>query len=190
MQIYTIYLATNTVNGKCYVGFDSKWPRRKAAHKHEALNAKSATHRTKFHNAIRKHGFESFEWNPIYQSADGDHTLKEMERHFIVEHDTFDNGYNLTLGGEGPLGCTRSEETRNKMSLARGGKHLSTETRNKMSLAKKGILNKRSRQISTPYGIFDSIEIAATALNFYPGTVKYRLERVSFPDWFYIQKVL
>jgi phage pi2 protein 07 len=29
MKIYTIYKATNTINGKSYVGFDSCWPKRK-----------------------------------------------------------------------------------------------------------------------------------------------------------------
>ena len=36
MNIYTIYRATNTINGKVYIGFDSAWPKRKRGHKSSA----------------------------------------------------------------------------------------------------------------------------------------------------------
>ena len=98
MNIYSIYRATNTNTGKVYVGHATRWPGRMAAHK-----CQSKTIQNKFYNAIRKYGWESFQWHVIYQSMDGDHCLKVMEPYFIAEYDSFKNGYNSTLGGEGNL---------------------------------------------------------------------------------------
>lgn len=211
MQIYTIYIATNKINQKQYVGFDSNWPKRQQDHKNTAFNPKNLSYKTAFHNAIHKHGWDNFEWNILYQSRDKDHTLSEMERHFIAEYNTFAgfdncNGYNLTLGGEGRCGHKHSDESRQKISVARRGKpghkrseetqkkmlavhkgkKRSEEARNKMSLAKKGKPSQRSRQISTPFGIFDGVSIAATTLGLNETTLINRLKRASFPDWYYV----
>jgi hypothetical protein len=97
MNIYSIYKTTNTINGKCYIGFDSNWPNRKLNHKSKA-NIGNNRH---FHNAIRNYGWDNFKWEVICQSLDGKYLLKIMEPHFIQYYDTFNNGYNYTLGGEG-----------------------------------------------------------------------------------------
>jgi len=97
MNIYTIYKATNIINNKVYVGFTSLAPEeRVSAH---LKNVKTID--TKFYNAIKKYGKENFLWEIIYQSLDYEHTLKVMENYFIIEYDSFKNGYNSTLGGEG-----------------------------------------------------------------------------------------
>lgn len=97
--IYTIYRAINTANGKSYIGFDSNWPARKTDHKRDK------TKKNAFYNAIRKYGWEAFNWEVLYQSKDKHHTLNEAETHFIKEYNTFKkDGYNMTLGGEGALG--------------------------------------------------------------------------------------
>jgi hypothetical protein len=108
-MIYTIYKATNLVNDKVYIGFDSKWPNRKEKHKYNSVNPKYAGYYSHFYCAIRKYGWENFQFDVLYQSKDKDHTLSEMERHFITEHKSFYgfedcNGYNMTLGGEGFFG--------------------------------------------------------------------------------------
>lgn len=95
MNIYTIYRATNTVNGKVYIGFDSSWPKRKGEHK----NAVKYGDNLKFYNAIRKHGWNSFQWDILYQSLDYEHCLNVMEPFFIAEHDSLANGYNGNRGG-------------------------------------------------------------------------------------------
>ena len=131
MRIYTIYKATNTINGKSYIGFDSNWPSRQGVHK--SSSNKSTFH---FHRALKKYGFDNFSWEVLYQSDDKDHTLKTMESYFIRLYNTFlGEGYNMTFGGEGFTG-NHSEETRRKLSLSR--QNMSPETRQKMSIAKKG----------------------------------------------------
>lgn len=101
----TIYKATNKVTGKSYIGFDSSWPKRKERHRENAEYNRSG----KFYDAIRKYGWETFEWSILYQSVDKQHTLNEMESHFIKQYDTFNNGYNMTEGGEGCFGATKNK---------------------------------------------------------------------------------
>jgi len=139
MNTYTIYKATNKVNGKSYIGFDSNWPARyknhEQFHKYEKFN-------TVFYNAIRKHGWNNFEWSIVYQSEDKEHTLNVMEEHYIRHFNTHvdeGHGYNMTYGGEGNnMLC---EEARYKMGSANRGKKrgpMSPELRKKISDAKKG----------------------------------------------------
>lgn len=112
-SIYTIYKATNTVNGKVYIGFDSNYPARKRCHK-----CCYKTEPYKFYHALRKYGWESFNWEPIYQSKDKKHTLKIMEPYFIKEYNSFNEGYNSTLGGDGSVGYITSEETKQKQRIS------------------------------------------------------------------------
>lgn len=174
MKVYTIYIATNTTNGKKYVGFDSAWPRRKHSHKREAFNSNSHTYKTLFHNAIRKHGWENFNWTPIYQSLDKQHTLSTMETYFINLYRTFVGfedcvGYNLTQGGEGQKNRPMSEETKRKKSIALRGR-----------------LSQQSKRVHTPFGVFDSLTHAARSLNLHIRTIIERLQRHTFIDWYYV----
>lgn len=101
MNIYSIYKATNIITNKSYIGFDSKWPKRKFDHKTAAKYHKK---NNKFYNSIQKYGWDSFFWDVIYQSTDKFHCLKTMEIHFINEYNTLIDGYNSTNGGDGGLG--------------------------------------------------------------------------------------
>jgi group I intron endonuclease len=145
-SIYSIYKATNTINGKVYIGFDSKWPKRQIVHKsnHKKVNYK-------FYNAIRKYGWDNFEWTLIYQSKDREHTLKIMEPHFIQEYDTFVNGYNSTLGGEGVFGLTRkqSDEEKKKRSIFMKGNQLGKLHKGKLfSEERKQLLRKPKKLVT------------------------------------------
>jgi len=118
-SIYSIYKATNTINGKVYVGFDSNWPNRKRYHKSQHKKTKS-----KFYNAICKYGWDKFDWELIYQSVDGNHTLKIMETYFIKQFNSFTEGYNSTLGGDGILGFKHSkEQIQKRTNKVKGRKH-------------------------------------------------------------------
>lgn len=112
METYTIYRATNTVNGKVYIGFTAHWPQRINRHNYDRRYSNTDM---AFYNAIEKYSWEAFEWEAIYQSHDYEHTLKVMEPHFISEYRSwvgFDDcrGYNTTQGGEGTKGWKRSPE--------------------------------------------------------------------------------
>lgn len=111
MNIYTIYKATNKINNKHYIGFDSNFPSRIHSHKHSYPNTDF-----KFYRAIRKHGWDNFEWEIIYQSKELDHSKNVMENFFITEYDSYHNGYNATFGGEGTFGYIRSQEEKQFIS--------------------------------------------------------------------------
>ena len=99
MIIYSIYKATNIQNGKCYIGFTKNYKKRLKEHKRGSLERDNV-----FYRAIRKYGWDSFDWQIIYQSKDGDYCKNIMETHFIIENDSYSNGYNMTNGGDGCCG--------------------------------------------------------------------------------------
>lgn len=108
MIIYSIYKATNQINGKSYIGFASYWPQRKTSHKH--LSKKYQGNNNLFYSSIRKYGWDNFEWKVLYQSLNKEHCKNEMESYFIKEYDTYNNGYNMTTGGEGTFGWAHPPE--------------------------------------------------------------------------------
>jgi len=115
-----IYKATNTINGKAYVGFAVNLEKRMIDHRNKAMRENGEY----FHRAIRKYGFETFEWKTLKEDA----TLED-EISFIESESTFwktGKGYNLTKGGEGKLGYITSESTKMKQSIA-GKKRVLTE---------------------------------------------------------------
>ena len=135
-QIYTIYRALNTVNGKNYIGFTKNWPERKTAHQRQSKSSPM-----QFYCAVRKYGWEVFEWSVLFQSWDYDYCLNTMEPYFIMEFDSLTNGYNNNKGGgnnTGPKGRAKSLEHRQKISESLKGRHQSQETRLKKSLSFKG----------------------------------------------------
>jgi group I intron endonuclease len=130
-----IYKATNKINGKCYIGFDSNWPKRKYVHKHNAEHINENT--SYLHRAIRKHGWENFEWEVIKENATLEDEILLIEKYQTLH--IYGKGYNLTKGGDGNLGWIMTEETKQKISnKALGNKNclgriLSEETKNKIS---------------------------------------------------------
>jgi len=63
---------------------------------------------------LRKYGWNNFYWDIIYQSKDGEHCKTIMESFFISVYNSYKNGYNSTLGGEGQLGLKHNNKTRKK----------------------------------------------------------------------------
>lgn len=139
MSIYSIYKVVNKLNGKVYIGFDSNWPKRKFSHyyNHRSVICPNWP----FYNALKKYGWENFEWELIYQSKDGIHCKNIMENYFIYEYHSFihfkqSNGYNSTLGGEGTFGKLQTEKNKQEQSKRRSAKN------NKSRWYNNGIKNK------------------------------------------------
>lgn len=113
-----IYCATCLATGKLYFGqtirlVKERWER----HIQESRSGSNY----KFHRAIRKYGEENFLVEEVMTvSAPTKESLKAkldyIEIRLIRKFDTFRNGYNMTLGGEGQFGRIFSEESRRKMS--------------------------------------------------------------------------
>jgi group I intron endonuclease len=109
MNIYTIYKATNIITGKIYIGFTGNFQKRVKSH---YRRSKRLGHNYKLYESIRKHGWDSFIWEEIYQSTDELHTKNVIEPLLIKEYDSYHNGYNSTLGGDGGSGRISSEYTK------------------------------------------------------------------------------
>jgi group I intron endonuclease len=140
-----IYKTTNKINGKSYIG-QTTWSldKRKYFHIYNALSKRDNIY---FHKAIRKYSEENFIWEVITK-CNSLEELNKAEVEMIEKYNTFENGYNLSLGGSSNAGYKHSEESRQKMSEAKKGKnnpsygkHHSEETKKKMREAHKGDKN-------------------------------------------------
>lgn len=133
-----IYLRTNKINGKKYVGQvttkrfkarQNKWKTISVQYAGKAIDAARA-----------KYGIESFDFKILKECEDEE--LDKWEIYFIKELNTkVPYGYNMTDGGGGTSGFTISEETRKKLSETHKGKHHSDETKKKLSETHKGEKN-------------------------------------------------
>lgn len=137
MNIYSIYKVTNLINDKVYIGFTKNLKSRIKAHKKSTT--KPEIYKSSFHRAIRKYGWDNFIWEVLYQSYEKEHTLDIMEPYFIKEHDSFNNGYNMTTGGDGRPGLEHNEETKYLIGSRTRGKKLPEEHKNKISKSHIGI---------------------------------------------------
>jgi len=97
MIIY-VYKATSPSN-KCYIGISNDYKKRWNDHACDALNKNADDYNTHFKRAIRKHNDE-LKWE-IIDSAKDYNTAHELERRYILQFDSYKNGYNMTKGGDG-----------------------------------------------------------------------------------------
>ena len=124
-----VYIATNTVNGKQYVGqtrrsLEKRWQ----LHLQSARNGSTGA----LHRAILKYGAEAFKIEQI-DVASSLEELNKKEAHCVDTLKTLaPAGYNLTSGGDSFL---LSEEARQKISEAAVGRIFSDKTRKKLSEA-------------------------------------------------------
>ena len=140
-----------TPSGKRYIGITSREnPNRRwrgGSHYYKG---------TAFRCAIDKYGWDSIQHNILFDDLT-EKEAKWLENYLICYYRTFvgfkdSKGYNMTLGGEGSVGCTpwnkgipRDDETKRKISESHKGKtswnkgkHFSHETCKKISESKKG----------------------------------------------------
>jgi group I intron endonuclease len=153
-----VYKVTNSVNGKVYIG---KWMRARVEDRWKAhVHAASKGSKLYLSNAIRKYGPDAFRVEVIHQAKTKDE-LDAMETFFIVLHQSHkpENGYNMTLGGDGAspgklnprygekalhgaahpmFGRHHSNESNQKNRKAHLGKKATAETRALLSKAHKG----------------------------------------------------
>jgi group I intron endonuclease len=94
-----IYKIENLINGKVYIGKSIDIDNRIRNHKSESFNSKSNAYDTAIHRAIRKYGVDNFSFEIVEECGRVD--LNQKEQYWIDCYDAFENGYNMTLGGEG-----------------------------------------------------------------------------------------
>jgi len=98
MSVWSIYIITNKVNGKQYVGMTKNIKRR--WHQHISANGSAPA----LHAAIKKYGNDGFIYSYICDAFDFEAAC-DLEQVLIKQHNTkTPYGYNLTDGGEGVSG--------------------------------------------------------------------------------------
>lgn len=123
-----IYLVTNNINGKQYVGKTTR--NVKIRFKEHCRSTKGILCK-----AIKKYGRKNFTVIEI-DNATNMEELNKKEVFWIEEFNTLKNGYNMAFGGEG--GHTHTEESRKRISNSLRGKILSKKHKDKISKANKG----------------------------------------------------
>ena len=86
-----IYKITNKINNKIYIGQSIDIERRWWEHKHDD------NHNSLIHLAIKKYGEKNFTFEIIEEC--NQNQLDEREQYWIKTYNSFEEGYNLTRGG-------------------------------------------------------------------------------------------
>lgn len=97
-----IYKITNLINGKVYIG-----QTKNNFHKRYHNNLLKYSHSKHLKSSIKKYGVEYFEVNPCIDVAFSAQELNIKEKCYIRVYNSYLNGYNLTLGGEGVKGLPK-----------------------------------------------------------------------------------
>ena len=101
-----IYKATSKTTGKVYIGLSTQTlEKRISQHNSHAFGHQSEYH---FHRAIRKYGTEDFVYEIIEDNIRDIEYLKQREQYWIKQYNSYYEGYNSTLGGEG--NCKRDDD--------------------------------------------------------------------------------
>ena len=119
-----VYLITNKVNGKRYVGMH------KSPHIDDSYFASGLI----INRALDKHGRDAFD-RDILATAGSRKEMCNVEKRFIAE---LDPEYNLTVGGDG--GAVKCPELLERLRILATGRPVSEETRSRIS---KSLVGKR-----------------------------------------------
>lgn len=124
---YTVYIHSNKINNKKYIGITKQKPEERW--RHDGFGYRS---QIKFWRAIEKYGWDNFEHIIVKNCL----TAKEagkLEQELIKKYNSIENGYNISPGGDI---TNHSPETLEKMRQSMLGKKHSEETKKKISDAK------------------------------------------------------
>ena len=176
-----IYLITNKLNGKQYVG-------QTVRSLDERLREHRRSKKSLGGKAFKKYGKDAFVTEILHETYDIVE-LNRLEAYEIAQRNTLaPKGYNIASGGDGTLGYRHSKEAKDKMSKARKGKYSgkdnpffgkqhTEETKNHLSQLKKGKYIHEGKDVKfhtvkvlnvTTGEIFDSIKDAALSCDAKP----------------------
>jgi group I intron endonuclease len=107
-----IYKIENKKNGLVYIGCTvSSLEKRFHEHLYRCFKT---DYKSKLYNSIKKYGVENFVIELVEECELS--IIYETEKNYIKEFNSYYNGLNSTLGGEGCLGYVHSPEIRKKIS--------------------------------------------------------------------------
>lgn len=125
---WCLYIHTNKLNNKKYVGITSMLPERRWA------NGNGYRHNQHFYSAIQKYGWDNFD-HTVYETGLSHISACRLEQKMIAELNTAnpDFGYNNSLGGDGCVGGLVSDLTKARMAASRTGHEVAQSTREKIA---------------------------------------------------------
>lgn len=118
MRYYQLYLITNLVNNKKYIGQTNQqkgYRTRFKEHIYESIHSENPI--SVLHKAIKKYGSENFSVKLLLHNIP-DTSIDFYESLWIDKLDTYyrnNKGYNMTYGGRGTNGYIFTDEVRKKM---------------------------------------------------------------------------
>lgn len=132
-----IYSITNEINGKTYIGKTNDLVRRWKEHCYGCGGTAI------LNKAFKKYGLENFVFEivaqiPFQSTKELNDVLNQLEVYYIELYNTFKDGYNATIGGEGTSYYHHSSETKRKISQSQIGKKLTEEHKEKCRIANLG----------------------------------------------------
>ena len=130
-------------NGLIYIGKTFRLNKR--INNYKNLDCKS---QKAIYNSLLKYGFNSHAIEILEEIECDDIKLNNLEQYWIKYFDSKNHGLNCTYGGEGILGKTHSDETKNKISESKKGKLLTEEHKCKIGKSLKG---KKRNSLSTEH---------------------------------------
>jgi group I intron endonuclease len=108
----SVYLITNSANGKRYVGKTEKTMEERY---YEHLREASRGSDRRLYQAIRKHGAQFFTISLLEECSSDTASAIEMKWIANLKTRVYQHGYNMTDGGEGKPGALITAETREKI---------------------------------------------------------------------------
>lgn len=136
---FTVYVHKSP-SGKAYVGITcqqlkDRWGEN--GYRYFKINKKGRMPHKALASAITKYGWNNFK-HIIVAKDISENRAKSLEKDLIRHYKNLGLSYNITDGGEGSLGRTVSEETREKIRKGHLGKKLSEEHKRKIGLKSLG----------------------------------------------------
>ena len=126
-----IYEIVNVVNNKRYIGLSANIYRRWREHINALMS--NTHHNAHLQSAWNKYKQYNFKFNIIEQCKK--ECLSDREIYWIAYYDSFNNGYNNTVGGDGSNGRIMSDEQKQQISKNNIERFTLEENRLKQSIA-------------------------------------------------------
>lgn len=119
--------------GKCYIGQTTNELLRRKKWNSNIYHYAG----TKIDRARKKYGYKNFKYEVLVRNKYSSRSiaiedLNRLEIYYIGLYDSYKNGYNCTIGGEGVTGVKLTEEQIDKVRKANKGKRLSEEQKRKI----------------------------------------------------------